>query len=114
MNIISMVEHDVRQASEPLSFLDGYTPDHPTLQQHLDNAVKVIESAGRSLAAVKLKHDIVQQRKAQVTAVLRNLDARVSQVGGLLPPRCPDTTPVLVDAGERALVDVYLTFADQI
>jgi hypothetical protein len=110
-----MVEHDVCQASEPLSFVDGYAPDHPTLQQHLDNAVKVIESAGRSLAAIKLKHDIVQQRKAQVIALLQNLDSRVSQVGGLLPPRCPDITqvgPVPVDAGEIAL-DIYLTRTNQ-
>lgn len=103
-----MVEHEVQQASEPL---EGCSPDGRTLQRHLDNAAKVIESAGRLLAAVKLKHDVVQQRKAQVIAIIRNLDARVSQLGVLLPPRCPDTTPVLVDAGERAL-DICLTFAN--
>lgn len=99
LNIISMVERDIHQASEPLSFLDGYAPHLPTLQMHLDNAVKVIESSGRSLAAIKHKSDVVQQRKTQVMAILRNLDSRVSQVGGLLPPRCPDTAPILVDAG---------------
>jgi hypothetical protein len=108
LNIISMVERDIHQASEPLSFLDGHAPDHPTLQKHLDNAVKVVESSGRSLAAVKHKNDVVQQRKAQVMAILRNLDSRVSQVGGFLPPRRPDTAPILVDAGERAL-DIRLT-----
>ena len=59
LNIISMVEHDVHQASEPLLFLDGCAPDHPTLQQHLDNAVKIVKSGGRSLAAVKHKDDAV-------------------------------------------------------
>lgn len=80
LNIISMVKHNIHQASESLSFLDRYAPHLPTLQKHLDNAVKVIESSGRSLVAVKHKHDVVQQCKAQVMAVLQNLDSRVSQV----------------------------------
>ena len=98
-----MVEHDVHQASECLSFFDGCAPDHPMLQWHLDHAVKVIESAGRSLATVKHKDNAVQQRKAQVMAGLRNLDSRVSQVERLLPPRLPGTAPILVNAGEKAL-----------
>ena len=35
--------------------------------------------------------------------VLRDLDARVGQLEGLIPPRRPDTTPILVDAGETVM-----------
>jgi hypothetical protein len=108
LNIIVAVERKVHQASEILPFPHQCTPDNATLQLLLDNAVEVIESAGRSLAAVKHKDDVVQKRKAEVMIVLRDLDLRVRQLGELLPPRRPNTTPILVDAGERALY-VYLT-----
>jgi hypothetical protein len=104
LNIVIAVEHKVHQVNKILAFPHQRTPDNVALQQLLDNAVEVIESAGRSLAAVKHKDDVVQKRKAEVTAVLRDLDLRVSQLRELLPPRRPDTSPILVDAGERDFI----------
>ena len=104
LNIVVAVEREVHQASEILPFPHQCTSDNATLQHRLlDNTVEVIESAGRSLAAVKHKDDVVQKRKAEVMVALRDLDSRVSQLRGLLPPRRPDTTPILVDASERTL-----------
>src|SRR5271168_4067963 len=108
LNIIVAVERKVHQASEILPFPHQSTSDNATLQRLLDNTVEVIESAGRSLAAVKHGDDVVRKHKAEVMVVLRDLDSRVSQLGRFLPPRRPDTTPILVDAGERALY-VHLT-----
>jgi hypothetical protein len=103
LNIIVAVERKVHQVVEILPSPHRCTLDNATLQRLLDKAVEVIESAGRSLAAVKHKDDVVQKRKAEVMVVLRDLDSRVSQLGGLIPPRRPDTTPILVDAGEKIL-----------
>ena len=104
LNIIAAVECKVLQASAILPYPHQQsTLDNATLQQLLDNTVEVVESAGRSLAAVKHKDDIVQKRKAEVMVMLSNLDLRARKLGGLLPPRHLDTTPVLVDAGERIL-----------
>ena len=105
LNIIVAVERKVHRAIEilPSPHSSQCTLDNATLQQLLDNAVEVIESAGRSLAAVKHNDNVVQKRKAEVMVVLRDLDSRVGQLGGLIPPRRPDTTPILVDAGEEVL-----------
>ena len=100
MDIIALVERDICEASQTLLFPDPPAIDDSILQRLLDDAAKVVSSAGRSLAAVKHKDELVQKRKRDVSALLRNLDSRVSQLGVLLPPCRPETTPVLVDAGK--------------
>lgn len=99
-NIIAMVECEVQQVNETLSFLDDATPEFTALELLLDDAVKVVKSAGQSLASVKLCDKGVQQHKSKVIDMLRCLDARISQLRGLLPPRHPETTPVFVDASQ--------------
>ena len=102
MNIVAFVEQEVREASEALP-LTRHMLDDTALQLLLDGAVKVIDSAGKSLTAVQNKDEAVQQRKKEVMILLKNLDSRVSQLGSLLPPRQPDTSPIMVDAGEKRL-----------
>ncbi|KAG6864184.1 hypothetical protein C0991_011759, partial [Blastosporella zonata] len=97
-NIIASVEHDVRRTAEMLSFSNDAIPNHATLQLLLNDAVKVIESAGKSLAAVKHSDDAVQKYKAEVIQMLRNLDSRITQLGSLLPPQPVNKAPVVVDA----------------
>jgi hypothetical protein len=103
LNVIVAVERQVHQASEILPFPDQCTLDNTALQRLLDNTAEVIESAGRSLAAVKHKDGVVQKRKAEVMAVLRDLDNRIRKLGERLPPRHPDTAPILVDTGENSI-----------
>jgi hypothetical protein len=102
-NIIAVVECDVRQASETLSFHDDATPESAALQLLLDDAARVVKSSGQSLAVVKHCDDAVQQHKSKVIGMLRCLDARISRLGGLLPPHHPETTPVFVDASQLSL-----------
>ena len=71
-----------------------------TLNQLLVDAAKVIDSAGKSLAAVKHHDKLVQTHKAEVVTLLRNLDSRVGQLSRLLPQRQPEMTPVFIDAGK--------------
>jgi hypothetical protein len=103
LNVIVAAECQVHQASEILPLLDQCTLDNADLQRLLDSTAEVIESAGRSLAAVKHKDGVVQKRKAEVIAVLRDLDNRVGKLGKRLPHRHPDTAPILVDAGEDSI-----------
>lgn len=98
-NLILALEEDVQHASDALSF--GNTiPEPATLRPLLDNAAKVVKSAGRSISQVKYGDPIVQEHKDKVIGMLRNLDARISHLGGLLPPCPPETTPIPVDAGK--------------
>jgi len=101
-NIIAVVERDVRQASETLSFRDE--AESATLQLLLDDAAHVVKSAGQSLALVKHCDEAVQQHKSKVIGMLRCLDARISHLGGLLPPHHPETAPVFVDASQSFFI----------
>jgi hypothetical protein len=97
-NIVETVERIVWQASEKLAFQDDAMPESAVLQPLLDNAAKVVESAGRSLAMVKHRDKAVQEHRIKVMDITRNLDARISHIRSRLPPPTPEMTPVFVDA----------------
>ena len=100
MDIIALVECDICKTSQTLLFPDPPAIDDSILQWLLNDATKVVSSARRSLVAMKHKDELVQKCKRDMSALLRNLDLRVSQLDVLFPPCRPETTPVLVDTGE--------------
>ena len=97
--IIAAVELEIQQVAEGLSFSDEAVPAPTTLQPLLDQGEKVVKSTGVSLASVKNGDKEVQEYKMKVLSLLRTLDSRISQLGGLFPRRC-ETRPVNINAGE--------------
>ena len=110
-NIIVAVEHNVRQAGDMLSFADGVIPISE-LTRLLDEATQVVKSAGMSLVAINHPSEAVQSHKTKVISMLRNLDARISQLGGTLPLPPLDTAPLVVDARESIPRISHLLFID--
>ena len=105
------MEHNVRRAGDTLSFADGVI-QIPDLKRLLDDATQAVKSAGMSLAAINHSSEAVQSHKTRVISMVRNLDARISQLGGTLPLPPPDTAPVPVDARESMSRISHFSFID--
>lgn len=103
LDVITRVEEQSREVYATLVLSEDFDLGSAThvarMRMRLQRAAEHVDSAGQSLKVVRREELEVIDCKERAITLLKEIDARISFLGAILPPPPPETTPVFFDAG---------------